>query len=382
MPGPAGPGAATLLLSSPRMLHPDGTLAPGWVRVHGGVITETGSGLPAEPADVESAVLSPGFVDIHCHGGGGHSFVTSDPDEAAAAAAVHHRLGTTTVIASLVTSAIPDLTAQIGTLRGLVDAGHLGGIHLEGPWLSRAFHGAHDPELLTDPAAADIDALLGTGNGTIRMVTLAPERTGALEAIGKLRAAGVTVAVGHTDADGVLAARAFDAGATVVTHLFNAMRPIHHRDPGPIATALADPRVAVEIIADGVHLHNDVLLLAARAAAGGYLLITDAMAAAAAPDGNYQLGGVEVSVRDGVARTLATGSIAGSTLTMPQAVRRLVAAGEAPERALDAATRKPADAVGLGTVGRLAPGSSADVVLLDDQLQVQRVLRQGVFLGG
>ncbi|WP_312181421.1 N-acetylglucosamine-6-phosphate deacetylase [Arthrobacter sp.] len=380
MPSPAGSGGSTLLLSSPRMLHPDGKLAPGWVRVEGGSIAATGSGLPPEPADVEAPVLSPGFVDIHCHGGGGHSFVTPDPAEASAAAGVHHRLGTTTVLASLVTAAIPDLLAQIGTLRGLVETGVLGGIHLEGPWLSKAFHGAHDPQLLTDPAAPVVERLLAAGGGTIRMVTLAPERTGALEAIGQLSAAGVTAAVGHTDADGGLAASAFDAGATVVTHLFNAMRPIHHRDPGPIATALADPRVAVEIIADGVHLHDDVLLLAARAATGGYLLITDAMAAAAAPDGTYQLGGVEVSVRNGVARTVATGAIAGSTLTMPQAVRRLVAAGEDPARALTAATRKPADAVGLASVGRLVPGCSADLVLLDEELAVQQVLRQGAFL--
>lgn len=346
LPVPLDP-TADLLLASPRRLTPDGTLAPGWVRVRAGVVQEQGYGAPPASADLEAAYLSPGLVDVHCHGGGGHTFATTDPAEAQAAAAVHRAHGTVSVMASLVTATVDELEAQVRTLVPLAREGVVSGIHLEGPWLSPLHRGAHDPDLLLDPTPADLRRLLAAAEGQLRMVTLAPELPGALETIGTLVDHGVVAAVGHTDADADQFRAAVDAGARMVTHLCNAMRPVHHRAPGPIVTALNDPRVTVELIADGVHVDPAVLDLLARSARSDVVLVTDAMAAAAAGDGRYRLGALDVEVVGGVARLAGGGSIAGSTLTLDRAVRTAVGSGIPPARALTAATLAPAAALHL-----------------------------------
>lgn len=368
------------------MLHADGRLSAGWLRVADGRIADTGSGVPPGTPDLTVPVLSPGFVDLHCHGGGGASYDAATPEEVRTALDTHRREGTLTTLVSLVSAEIDSLAEQVERLTELYAVGDVAGIHLEGPWLSPGHCGAHDPTVLTLPTPEDIDRLLAagrvsdarpSGGSAVRMVTLASELPGGLDAVRRLADAGVVVALGHTDADEHDVARAVDAGASVATHLFNAMRPIRHRDPGPVPALLADERVVVELIADGQHVHPDVLAMAARSSRGGFALVTDAMAAAGSGDGDYLLGGLPVEVRDGTARVASTGSIAGSTLTMPAAVRTMVRAGIPLADALVAATAVPADVLRRRDVGRLETGRRADLVALDDDLTVLAVLRAG-----
>ena len=373
-----------LLLTAGRVLTPARMLAPGWVRLSGDRVAAVGGGEPPRPADVDlgaSATVVPGYVDVHNHGGGGASFTTGSVDDAARAAAAHLREGTTSVVASLVTDTGPALRRSVRSLADLVDDRILAGLHLEGPWLSPAHAGAHDRALLRDPVAAEVDGLLAAGRGAVRMVTLAPELPGGLAAVRRLVTAGVVAAVGHTDATYEQTREALAAGARLGTHLFNAMRGLHHREPGPAAALLEHPDALVELIADGVHLHPATLRLAARAAPGRFLLVTDAMAAAAAADGTYRLGPMAVRVRGGVARLAGSGAIAGSTLTMAAAVRHCVSSAGLPlADAVRAATLTPATALGLTGVGALEPGYRADLVVLDDGLAVRRVMRAGGWL--
>lgn len=366
-----------MILTADRILTPGRTLAPGWVRVESDRVTDLGEGSPPSPADHSlTGTLVPGFVDIHCHGGGGASFTVGDADEARRAVAAHRRYGTTSIVASLVTDEIDALERSLGVLGGLVTEGVLDGLHLEGPWLSRDFCGAHEPNLLRPPAPEEVDRLLTAGGRALRMVTIAPELDGAVEAVRRISAAGVVVGVGHSGATWEETRAAIEAGATVATHLFNQIRGLHHRRPGPIAALLEDGRVWVEVISDGVHVHPAMLRLALTAAPGRVMLVTDAMGAAAAADGDYHLGPIHVQVREGIART-PTGAIAGSTLTMAGAVRHSVASGFTLEQAVDAATRAPAAALGLGDVGEIRRGARADLVLLDDGLAVTAVMRAG-----
>jgi N-acetylglucosamine-6-phosphate deacetylase len=324
----------------------------------------------------------PGFVDAHSHGGGGASYTSGDPDEAATVLATHRAHGTTTMVASLVTDPLDRLEESVRALAPLVAAGELAGIHLEGPWLSGAHCGAHDPALLRAPTAADVTRVLDAGDGAVRMVTLAPELDGGLEAVRLLADRGVIAALGHSDATYAVARQALDAGASVATHLFNAMRGIHHREPGPVLALVEDPRACVELIADGVHLHPEVLRWAATSAPHRFVLVTDAMGAAGAADGDYLLGPAAVEVRDGVARLASNGAIAGSTLTMDRAVRYAVQVAGLPlDAAVEAATATPARLLGLNDVGAIEAGRRADLVHLDDHLAVVAVMRAGAWLG-
>jgi N-acetylglucosamine-6-phosphate deacetylase len=374
-------GAATVLRTE-HLLLPDGWHDDVTVEVLGGRVLRLGRGGPAPDLVLDGDVV-PGFVDTHVHGGGGASFSTTDPDEARAVIATHARGGTTTLLASLVTAEVGTLVEQVRALVPLVHAGELAGIHLEGPFLHEERRGAHDPGLLCDPTPERLDALLAAAEGTLAMVTLAPEREHAAEAVRRLRAAGVRVAVGHTTADETAAARAVDDGASVATHLFNAMAPVHHREPGPIPFLLTDPRVVVELIADGAHVHDDVLAMAVAAAGPERVsLVTDAMAAAGRPDGDFQLGGLTVRVRDRVARLVddagVEGSIAGSTLTMAAAVARASRLrGQSLRTASQMASTTPARAHGLAGVGSVVEGARADLVQLDGDLAVRSVFRAG-----
>ncbi|NAZ75878.1 N-acetylglucosamine-6-phosphate deacetylase [Kineococcus sp. T13] len=349
-------------------------LPDGWVLLRGAEVLRVGRG-PAPAADetVTGAHVVPGFVDLHCHGGGGASFGGS-AEEAATAAATHRAHGTTTLVASLVTRPLGELAAALAACADLVADGLLAGVHLEGPWLSPAHRGAHDPALLREPDPADLDALLGAG--PVRVVTLAPELPGGLEAVRRVVAAGAVAALGHTDADAATARRAVEAGARLATHLFNAMPPLHHRAPGPVGALLADERVVVELVADGVHLDPAVLALAARAAGPGRVaLVTDAMAAAGSADGTYRLGDLDVEVSGGTARLARGGAIAGSTLTLDRALRHAVAvAGLDLGTALAALTSTPAAVLGRTDVGHLEPGARGGAVVLDDDLRLLRVL--------
>lgn len=324
----------------------------------------------------------PGFVDTHVHGGGGHDYATLDLDEARAARAFHRRHGTTSALASLVSADLDTLVGQIRTLAPLVRTGELAGIHLEGPFLSPAKRGAHTEALLRPPTPEALDRLLAAGDGTVAMVTVAPELPGALAAITQLAAAGVVVAVGHTDGDQTDVRRALDAGASVATHLFNAMRPIHHRDPGPVPVLLDDERVMVELIGDGFHVHPDVVRLAVAAAGlDRTALVTDAMRAAGMPDGGYTLGGLDVRVRRGEARLVGddgeAGSIAGSTLTMAAGFAFLVGTGMSVPGASWLAASTPARRHDLAGVGVIEPGGYADLCVVDGAGRLQRVLQRG-----
>lgn len=371
-----------MLLSADRVVTPARVFAPGWVHVEGQEILEVGPGEPPLPVDLHlpDATVVPGFVDGHAHGGGGASF-SSGPDGAATVAAAHLAHGTTTMMASLVTDGPEAMQRSVRDLAALVADGVLAGIHLEGPWLSPRHAGAHDPGQLAEPTPDRVDALLAAGDGAVRMVTLAPELPGGLAAVRRLTAAGVVAAIGHTDATYDVARAALDAGASVGTHLFNAMRGLHHREPGPAAALLEHPDAHVELIADGVHLHPAVLRLAAAAKPHLTVLVTDAMAAAAAEDGDYRLGPMDVEVRAGVARLAGSGAIAGSTLTMAAAVRHAVhVAGLPIEDVVRAATATPAALLGLERIGSLRPGHLADLVVLDADLGVQRVMRRGAWV--
>lgn len=363
-----------------RVVTPSGVLPSGYVEVDGDRIAAV------EPGDAEGPHwIVPGFVDIHVHGGGGHSFTTGDPAAARGAAEFHLRHGTTTMLASLVSSPYELMRDATAAFAPLVAEGVLAGVHYEGPYLSAARCGAQNPAYLRDPSTAELTGLLELGAGAVRMVTIAPERSGALDAIKLLTERGVVAAVGHTDATYEQTMAAVAAGARVGTHLFNGMRPPHHRDPGPVLALLSQAVATCELVADGVHLHDGTLTFAASAAGPDRTaLITDAIDATGMPDGAYELGGQTVVVQGGVAR-LATadgspGSIAGSTLTMDAALRRAVHAGISMAAACRMASTTPARAIGLANaVGALAPGLRADLVVLDADLQVVRVMRAGTW---
>jgi N-acetylglucosamine-6-phosphate deacetylase len=357
-----------------RIVTPSGVVE-GHVEVDGPVIAAVRSDATVR----EGHWIVPGFVDMHTHGGGGHTFTTGDAESARSAAAFHLTHGTTTLLASLVSSPYELMAAATAAFAPLVADGVLAGLHYEGPYLSTARCGAQNPAFLRDPSADELTSLLELGGGTVRMMTIAPERPGALDAIKLLVAHGVVAAVGHTDATHAQTLAAIDAGATVGTHVFNGMRPPHHREPGPVFALLAATGVVCELIADGVHLHDGTLAFAAtvtgpdRAA-----LITDAMAAAGMPDGAYELGGQAVVVADRVARLARDGSIAGSTLTMDAALRQAVNAGVSIVDACRMAATTPARAIGAADrVGAVSPGLRADLVELDEALRVVRVMRAG-----
>lgn len=331
--------------------------------------------------DCRGRTLAPGYVDMHVHGGGGGAFTAGDPDEAREVARFHRRHGTTSIMASLVTAPIPELTKAIGELAGLVEAGELAGLHLEGPYLSRARCGAHNPVYLRKPDVDEVKGLLEAGRGTIKMITVAPELPGAIELIEHCVEAGVVVAVGHTDATYSETRLALAAGATVATHLYNGMRGLHHREPGPPTALLGAANVVVELIADGVHLHDAVIGLTFDAVGADRIaLITDAMAAAGVGDGLYPLGPMTVRVTDGVARMLGPdGAIAGSTLTMEKAVARAVEIAGVPiADAVTAASLTPASTIGLADrIGSIAVGKQADLLLLDEKMAVCKVMVKG-----
>ena len=271
-----------MLITADTLLTGRELLRPGWIEVSHGVVQAIGAGAAPRPADhaLGSATVVPGFVDTHLHGGGGANFSTATTAETSTATAWHRRHGTTTLVASLVTASPAELLRQVGELADDVRGGVIDGIHLEGPWLSTLRCGAHQPSLMRDPDAGEIDRVLDAGAGAVVMVTLAPERVGALAAIRQLADAGVVAAVGHTEATYEQTRAAIDAGATVGTHLFNAMRPIDRREPGPIIALLEEPRVTVELITDGVHVDPAIYRHVTRSAGPDRVsLVTDAMAA-------------------------------------------------------------------------------------------------------
>lgn len=360
-----------------------------WVRLSGGVVYETGvgdawrqtltraeeQGETCEVVDGAGGYLTPGFIDIHMHGGGG----AANEDGANAIRRVldvHREHGTTRAVLSLVTGRADDLVAHLETIASLTSAEpSVLGSHLEGPFLAAEHRGAHDPALLRSPLPHEIDALLEAAQGTLRQITIAPELPGGLEAVTAFTGAGVAVAVGHTGATYDEALAAFDTGARILTHTFNGMPGLHHRAPGPIGAAFRSPHVTLELINDGVHVHPELATLLFARAPGRIALITDAMVATCAHDGDYVLGSLPVRVEHGVARLVDGGAIAGSTLTLDAALRHTVTACDVPlPEAVRGLTSTPAAAIGRSRdLGSLTRGYAADAVLLDRSLHVQRV---------
>jgi len=390
------------ILTGAKVVTPDGILADASIRIEGDRIAAVGphpelesvtdavgsaAGKPAgQPpsgeirVDLSGRQVVPGYVDLHVHGGGGASYSSGDADEARRVARFHLAHGTTTSLASLVSASIDDLVRQVTALVPLVQDGTVAGIHLEGPYISPTRRGAHDPAVLREPSLDELDRLLDASHGTIRMITLAPELPGALPFIEKATARGVVAAIGHTDATYAQTRDGIAAGARVGTHLFNAMRGIHHREPGPIPALIEAPEVIVELINDGVHVHEAVARLVANGVGLDRLaLVTDAMAATGIGDGTYRLGSMTVRVESGVARLAGGGAIAGSTLTMDVALRRsMESVGMPLAAATRAAAAAPSRALGLeAQTGAIALGLRADLLVLNADLTVARVMRAG-----
>jgi N-acetylglucosamine-6-phosphate deacetylase len=389
------PGAS-LIVHGARKCDVDGEVNGFWAVFDGDRITATGSGADwaayvcagADVVDAAGAVLTPGFIDLHGHGGGGFSF-DDGADAIAAALAVHRAHGTTRSVLSLVANPVVALERSLAAMADIAELDPLVlGSHLEGPFLAPGRRGAHNPDFLISPAPAVIERLAAAARGTLRQVTIAPELPGALDAIAALAEAGVVVAVGHTEADEGQAQAAFDRGARLLTHAFNAMPGIGHRQPGPVVAAIRDERVTAELILDTVHVHPDVARLLLEAADGRVALITDAMAAAGAAEGIYKLGSLDVTVADGVARLAGPdggpGTIAGSTLTLDHALRVATQrCGMSLRAAVTALTWIPARVLGLEDhLGRLAAGYAADAVLLSEEFQVRSVWGAGRQLAG
>lgn len=306
--------------------------------------------------DASGLRLALPFMDIHCHGGGGFSY--EDADCLPRALEIHGGHGTGRAVASLVANPLADLedscrrlARAIETHDDVPDGMRLEGIHAEGPWISPSRKGAHRPDYLHPASVDEVRRVYDACGGHLRQVTIAPEEDPGLAATRFLVDRGVRVAVGHTDADYRTACAAFDAGASILTHAFNAMNGIHHRRPGPVVAAMESSHVYLEVIADGVHVAPEVVSMLFRAAPERVVLVTDAMSATGQPDGDYRLGSLDVRVTAGVARLVTAdgsqGAIAGSTLTLDQAVRTAVAAGIDPDEAIIAATSRPARALGL-----------------------------------
>jgi N-acetylglucosamine-6-phosphate deacetylase len=378
----------TILFHSARKVDAAGQVDDFWMLVDGDRIVQTGSG-PAEPTpawttateriDVGGHWLTPGFIDLHTHGGGGYAF-DDGPEAIAAALASHRAHGTTRSLLSLVANPLAHVREALALIADLTESDPLVlGSHLEGPFLAEARRGAHNPDFLREPRPAIVEDLLEAGRGTVRQITMAPELPNALDAIDVLVEQGIIVAVGHTEASFELAKEAFDRGARLLTHVFNAMPGIHHRKPGPVIAAFEDPRVTLELILDGLHVHPDVAALAFSRAPGRIALITDAMAAAASSDGDYRLGSLNVTVRGGLAVLSGTETIAGSTLTQDRALRIAIEQVKlAPAEAVEALTLTPARVLGLEKqFGYLKPGYVADAVMLDHEWRVVSVWGAG-----
>ncbi|MEW2076504.1 N-acetylglucosamine-6-phosphate deacetylase [Streptomyces sp. NPDC012403] len=371
--------APTKVLAGARVVLPTGTVDDGRVTVEGTRIASTGPE-NAETVDLSGHWVVPGFVDLHNHGGGGASFTGGTAEDVLKGVHTHRLHGTTTVVASAVTGDLHFLARQAGMLAELAQQGDIAGIHFEGPFISPCRKGAHDEGLLRDPDPAEVRKLIDAAHGQARMMTLATELPGGLDSVRLLAEHGVIAAVGHTDATYEQTLRAIDAGATVATHLFNAMPPLGHRAPGPIAALLEDERVTVELINDGTHLHPAALRLAFHhAGAARVAFVTDAMDAAGFGDGRYMLGPLEVEVADGVARLVEGGSIAGSTLTLDRAFQRAVTVDGLPvEDVVRAISANPARLLGLDDrIGSLEPGKDADLVVLDADFALKGVMRRG-----
>jgi len=361
-----------------------GVLAPGYLTVSGGLITEVGEGLPPGHPDLElrTGVLVPGLVDLQVNGYYGVDLADCDPEGWALVARRLPETGTTAFLPTFITAPVARLAAALRSAQKIAGAATAGarilGVHLEGPFLSPARAGAHRRDWIVPPSPEAVAELLDAGHGVLRLMTLAPETDGALAAVAALVAAGVVVSVGHSDATAGQVAAAADEGARMVTHLFNAQRGLHHREPGVVGQALTDQRLTSGLIVDLRHVSAAACAIAFAAAPGRICLVTDAVASAGMPPGRYLLGGQPTELPPGGgAPVRPDGTLAGSALRMDLAVANAVAVGVGLAEAVAAASRIPADLIGRLDLGRLAPGAPADLAWLGDDLRTR-----ATWLGG
>lgn len=391
----ADASAAGKLIAGARIVTPAGVLEGGWIWLRGARIAAIGGAsdpLPAATADAEridgeGGWVIPGFIDVHVHGGAGHDFM--DADESLAGidgiARFHASHGTTGLLATSLTASREELTAMIGRASRYMDGempyAQVLGVHLEGPFVSLKWKGAQNPDYILPPQSEWLDEWVSLYPGVLKLQTLAPELPGALDYIERLASYGIVPSAGHTDATYEQIVAAADRGLRHAVHTYNAMTPLHHRNPGTVGAVMADDRISAEVIADGHHVHQAAIKVLTRAKGGGkVILVTDAMAAAGMPDGDgYELGGLPVVLTCGVARLKDGGNLAGSTLTMIGAFRHMVREVGIPiPAASQMASGNAARQLGLaGTTGSLEAGKQADVLLLDGELNLRGVWARG-----
>jgi len=347
----------------------EGVVVPGDVAISNGTISDVGLGKRSG-----RGIAVPGFIDLQVNGFGGVDFATADADGYRHAGKSLLETGVTAFQPTFITAPEEDLVAALNAIPSAPAGPRILGAHLEGPFLSPERLGAHPASARRDPDLALLERLLEAG--PVSQMTLAPELNGGFGLIDALQKHGVVVSCGHSNATAAEAGRAFDRGVRTVTHLFNAMPPFSHRDPGLAGAALARDDVIVQLILDGDHLANETAAVVWKAASGRVALVTDAMAATGVGDGSFRLGGVEVEVRDGVARRSEDGVLAGSVVTLLDGIRTLHALGAPLPEAIAAATSVPARVAGR-VDGVLRAGGTADIVVLDDRLEIR-----AVFLGG
>lgn len=377
---------STVVLSAKRLMGlPDDESGPGWLVVEGEIIHSAGRGEPPRMADVElgDGILAPGLVDAQINGAFSVDFADADADDVRAVAERMLATGVTAMVPTFITAPVDELVEQVTRYDAARQVSNASGsstrllpAHVEGPFLSPRRRGAHRESVLTDPTARQTAPLIEIAHA-ISYVTLAPERDGALQAIRDLVGAGIRVAVGHSDATDEQVYAAADAGATLVTHLYNAQSPFHHRAPGVVGAALTDPRLTLGLIVDGHHVEPTAVRLAFAAAPRRVMLVTDAVAALGMPPGVYELGGDQLEVTAGQPALRADGTIAGAAEPLDADIGHAAAFGIDLVDALRAATRTPADALGLTDIGRIEPGARADLVLLGDDLRAR-----ATWLGG
>lgn len=370
----------SVCIAAQRVAVPGGWLSPGHVRFTAGQVTAVGNSIPADAdAVLPDGILAPGLVDLQLNGAFGVDFAEASQSQWVGVAERLPATGCTAFVPTYITAPITALAAGLSryaAVRPALDArpgaARTLGIHLEGPFIAERRRGAHREEHLCDPTPDRIEQLLAAGaGGVLTYVTLAPERAHSLVAVRRLTAAGVRVGIGHSDAGDAQVTAAADAGATLVTHLYNAQRPLRHRDPGVVGAALADERLTCGLIADLHHVAPTALRVAFAAARGRVALVTDGVAALGMPAGRYVLGGEELDLAPGKPPLRSDGTISGSALRMDEALANAVSCGIDVSTAIDAAARVPADALGRSDLGRIEPGAAADLVWLSTELHTR-----------
>jgi N-acetylglucosamine-6-phosphate deacetylase len=386
-----------IAIHADRAFTPFEEISDAVVVIQGSKITDVGRrGAVVLPRGVREVVtrrktIVPGFVDVHIHGAGGHDVMegTTEALETIAATVASH--GTTSLVATTVTASEMETCESVGNIaRFSLKSGQAAtrelqaeivGIHFEGPFISPARRGVHPLEWIVAPSEALLSSLLREARGMGQILTLAPELPGALELIAAARRGGLVVSLGNTDATYEQARAAIEAGATHAAHVYNAMRPFSHRGTGVIGAVLTSPEVSAELIADGVHVDEPAMrMLIELKSADRVILVSDGISATGMPDGKYRLGTFQVTVKGGVCRN-AQGKLAGSTLTLDRALRNVVALGVPLGSALRMITANPAQQIGLGSrKGVLVAGADADLVFLDDKLEISGVMTRGAGL--